>query len=80
MLSPEFPLIACTYAMLAAESAGLGSCMIGCSAPILARSTKLKTKYHIPEGHTPALVLILGYHDHPHHKAIKRRFLSVAYQ
>ena len=73
-------VIACTYAMLAAESAGLGNCMIGCSSPILARSKKLKKKYHIPEGHTPALVLILGYHGHPHQKAIKRRFLSVAYQ
>jgi nitroreductase len=73
-------VIACTYAMLAAESAGLGTCMIGCSAPILARSKKLKMKYHIPEMHTPALVLILGYHGYPHQKAIERRFLSVAYQ
>ena len=73
-------VIACTYAMLAAESAGLGTCIIGCSAPILARSKTLKKKYHIPEDHTPALVLILGYHDHPHQKAIRRRFLSVNYQ
>lgn len=73
-------VIACTYAMLAAESSSLGTCMIGCSAPILARSKKLKKKYHIPEGHTPALVLILGYHDHQHQKAIRRRFLSVSYQ
>lgn len=70
-------VIACTYAMLAAESAGLGTCMIGCSAPILARSKALKEKYLIPEGHTPALVLIMGYHEHPHKKAVRRRFLSV---
>lgn len=71
--------IACTYAMLAAEAEGLGNCMIGCAAPILSRSTELKQKYRIPGTHTPALVLILGYHDHPHRKAIRRRFRSVEY-
>lgn len=72
-------VIACTYAMLAAESEGLGTCMIGCVAPILARSKELKRKYRIPERNTPALVLIMGYHDHPHRKGIQRRFLSVDY-
>jgi ferredoxin len=72
-------IIACTYAMLAAESEGLGTCMIGCVAPILARSKALKRKYRIPEGHSPALVLIMGYHDSPHLKGIRRRFLSVNY-
>ena len=71
--------IACTYAMLAAEAEGLGSCMIGCTAPILARSADLKQKYRIPERHTPALVLILGYHDGAHKKGIKRRFRTVEY-
>ena len=62
-----------------AESAGLGTCMIGCSAPILARSRPLKKKYLIPENHTPVLVLLLGYHDQPHQQAIRRRFQSVRY-
>jgi len=73
-------VIACTYAMLAAESEGLGTCMIGCVAPILARSKELKRKYAIPERNSPALVLIMGYHDRPHIKGVRRRFLAVNYQ
>lgn len=72
-------VIACTHAMLAAESEGLGSCMIGCVAPILARSRELKNKYRIPEANAPALVLILGYHDAPHRKGVRRKLLSVEY-
>jgi ferredoxin len=71
--------IACSYAMIAAETLGLGSCMIGCVAPVLARRKELLKKYGLSEGNTPKILLIMGYHESPHCKAIRRRFQSVAY-
>ncbi len=70
-------MIACTYAMLAAESLGLGSCMIGCSAPVVGRRKDLLRKYGLPEGNLPKIVLIIGYHKSPHIKAIRRSFQGV---
>ena len=71
--------IACTYAMIAAESLGLGTCMIGCSAPIIGRKKELLKKYGLPEGHSPKIVLIMGYCKSPHIRAIRRSFQSVKY-
>jgi len=71
--------IACTYAMLAAESLGLGTCMIGCVAPMVGRSKPLLKKYGIPEGHAPKLVLIMGHPAITYRKAIRRPFRSVHY-
>lgn len=71
--------IACTYAMLAAESLGLGTCMIGCSAPVVGRRRNLLKKYGLPEGNSPKIVLIMGYHASPHRKAIRRSFQSLNY-
>ncbi|HEX9078373.1 MAG TPA: nitroreductase family protein, partial [Desulfuromonadaceae bacterium] len=71
--------IACTYAMLAAASLGLGTCMIGCAAPVLGRRKELLKKYGLPEGNAPKIVLILGYHGSPHRRAIRRNFQSVTY-
>lgn len=69
--------IACTYAMVAAEALGLGSCMIGCVAPVLERRRDLMRKHGLPDGHVPKVVLILGYPAVHFRKAIRRRFLSV---
>jgi len=69
--------IACTCAMIAAEAMGLGTCMIGCLPPVLERRKDLKRKHGIPEGHTPRIVLILGYPAVRFRKAIRRPFLSV---
>ncbi len=70
-------VIACTYAMLAAEALGLGSCMIGCLPPVLARRKDLMAKHGVPAGQTPALVLILGYPATTFQRGVRRRFLSV---
>ncbi len=70
-------VIACTYAMVAAEALGLGTCMIGCAPPILARRKDLLKKHGIPEGHKPAIVLILGYPATKFLKAVRRPFLMV---
>jgi nitroreductase/NAD-dependent dihydropyrimidine dehydrogenase PreA subunit len=69
--------IACTHAMIAAESLGLGTCMIGCLSPAVARRKDLLKKYGIPDGHKPAIVLILGYPAIKFRKAIHRPFFSV---
>ncbi len=70
--------IACTYAMIAAEAMGLGSCMIGCLPPVLARRKDLMKKHGVPDGNIPKLVLILGYPAVEFRKAIRRPFLSVS--
>lgn len=74
---PADPSIACTYAMLAAESLGLGSTMIGGAPPIIARSRTMRRRLGIPEGHTPVLALILGYPAAHFRRAIRRRLARV---
>jgi len=74
---PEDATIACTYAMLAAESFGLGTTMIGSAPPIMQRDKALLRAYGIPECNSPALVLILGHPAATFKRAIRRRFASV---
>ena len=68
---------ACTYAMLIAETLGLGTTMIGGAAPILQRNPRLCRDLGIPTGHTPAIALILGYPATHFLRAVRRRFLDV---
>lgn len=67
-------VIACTYAMLAAEALGLGSCMIGGAPPILQRNKALCERLGIPRDNSPALALILGYSAVPFKRGVVRRF------
>ena len=69
--------IACTYAMLAAESLGLGTTMIGAAAPMLVRNKALCRRLEVPEGHTPAIALIVGHPAVTFRRAIRRRFTHV---
>jgi ferredoxin len=69
--------IACTYAMLTAESLGLGSTMIGGAAPVLRRNPRACRRLGVPAGHTPALVLIVGHPAATFRRAIRRRFTRV---
>ena len=70
--------IACTYAMLAAESMGLGSTIIGGAPPILQRNKALCKRLGIPNGNTPSIALILGYPATQFRFAIHRRFSHVS--
>lgn len=72
-------VIVCTYAMLAADSLGLGSCVIGCASPPLATRKALLRKYGIPAGHTPSIVLIMGYPAVRYRRAVRREFGWVKY-
>ena len=69
--------IAATYAMIAAESLGLGTCMIGMVAPFLERDTKLKAKHGIPKRNKPSIVLLMGYPGTSFKRGVRRRFASV---
>ena len=67
-------VIACTYAMLAAESLGLGNCVIGGAPPIVQRNKALCAKLGIPPGNKLALALVLGSSTVPFKRGIVRRF------
>lgn len=66
--------IACTYAMLAAEALGLGSCIIGGAPPIMQRNRTICRRLRIPESNKPTIALILGYPAVTFKHTIKRRF------
>jgi len=70
-------MIACTYAMLAAESLGLGNTIIGGAPPILQRNKALCQSLGIPAGNTPAVSLILGHPATEFKHAVRRRFAWV---
>lgn len=76
---PADPLIAATYAMLAAESLGLGSCMIGTPAYFVKYNQKIKAKYGIPRKNHPGIVVIFGYPKLQFRKGIRRRLARVTY-
>lgn len=75
---PADPYIAATYATLAAESMGIGSCMIGSIGPFLKHTGKaFKKKYNLPENLRDSLFVIMGYPKYKFRKTIKRSFASV---
>jgi len=69
--------IAATYAMLAAESLGLGTCMIGSVSPFLQRNKKLLSKYGIAADSRLGLVLLIGYPALRYRRGVRRRFERV---
>jgi nitroreductase len=71
--------IACSFATIAAEGLGLGSCMIGTVAPALQGDRTLKSKWGIPAKHFPAMAMTLGYPSATFLNTIRRRFASVQY-
>ncbi|MGE5372441.1 MAG: nitroreductase family protein [Solirubrobacterales bacterium] len=74
---PADALIPATYAMLAGESLGLGSCMIGTVGPMLKYKSKVTEKYGITTGNHPGVAIIFGYPELKYHSAIRRTFASV---
>ena len=80
---PADPIIAATYAMHAAESLGLGTCMLGAIHPLIQNGSSAKKfrqeqgiKYKSREG----LFVILGYSDVEYSKGITRTFASETYK
>jgi len=72
--------IAATYAMLAAEAEGLGTCMIGSAAPLFGfAGADIRKKYRITSEPKTGLGLIIGYPRYKYGKTVKRSFKSLRY-
>lgn len=77
---PADAYIAATYAMLAAESLGLGSCMIGSIHPIIQYGAKkLKRKWKLQEKSPAGIVVIFGHPKYKFRSGIRRSFADVKY-
>ena len=75
---PADPYIPATYAMLAAESLGLGTCMIGSVHPIIQHGAKkLKKKWHLPAKSPAGLIVLFGYPKYKYTSGIRRSFAGV---
>lgn len=75
---PADPIIPATYAMLAGEALGLGTCMLGFPGYIIQYSSLIRKKYHLPKKIQPGLMVAFGYPVYKNVKAIHRRFREVA--
>ena len=64
--------------MLAAESLGLGSCLLG-TAVALNYDKKLKSQYGIPAENKVGLAMPFGYPAVTFRRAVKRRLESVKF-
>lgn len=77
---PADPLIAATYAMLAGESIGLGTCMLGAVHPLIQNGRKaaaFRKKYNIRHASREGLFVVFGYPAVKYSKGIKRTFAAV---
>ena len=71
-------IIAATYSTLAAESMGLGSCMIGTVSPVIQRaSKKFKAKYRLKLKTQSGIMVVFGYPKYRFQKGVKRTLGSV---
>ncbi len=80
---PADPVLAATYAMIAAESLGLGSCMLGAIHPMIQNGPsgrKLREKFGIKYKSKNGIVVIFGYPEIKFKKGIKRTFASVEFR
>lgn len=66
------PVIACTYAMLAAHAEGLGSTMIGMVPSYLNQNAQEKKRLGIPSSNDVVLTLIVGYPKGKYVRGIRR--------
>jgi ferredoxin len=77
---PADPIIACTYAMHAAESLGLGTCMLGGIHPFIqsgGAAKKFREKQGIRFKSREGLFLIIGYPKFKYQHGIRRTFANV---
>ena len=75
----EDALIAATLATTAAQTLGLGTCVIGSVPPALNNNKKLKEKYGMNNSEKVQSAFIMGYPQKSFLKNIKRRFKDVRY-
>ena len=81
-VDPADPIVAATTAMYAAESLGLGTCMLGAIHPLLqygGKAKKFRQKYGIKFKSQEGIFVIFGYPAVKYRKGVKRTFASVLY-
>lgn len=79
---PADPIIAATYAMIAGESLGLGTCMLGAVHPFIQhgrKAKKFREDHNIECKSREGLFVAFGYHNSPYSKGIHRTFASVGF-
>jgi len=77
---PADPIIAATYAMLTAESLGLGTCMLGAIHPLIqsgGAARRFREKQGIRYKSREGLFLILGHPRVSYSRGIRRTFASI---
>ena len=77
---PADPIVAATYAMIIAETLGLGTVMLGAVHPFIQRgkkSKKFREKYGIKHKSKEGIFVAFGYPKVKYKKAIKRTFASI---
>src|SRR5665647_2750705 len=77
---PADPIVAATYAMLAGESLGLGTCMLGAVHPFIQHGKKasmFREKWGIKFPSREGLFVIFGYADVHYIKGVKRTFADI---
>ena len=70
--------VAATFAMLAAEALGLGTCMLGLPIYFIKYDKKLREKYGLPANIQNGVGLIAGYPEVQNHRALRRRLGTVS--
>lgn len=77
---PADPVVAATYAMLAAESLGLGTCMLGGVHPFIqsgGAASKFRKEHGIRYKSREGLILIIGYPAVRYKMGINRTFANI---
>lgn len=77
---PADPIIAATYAMIAAESLGLGTCMLGTVHPLIQngkKAQKFREDHGIKFTSREGLFVVIGYPAVKYRKGINRTFASI---
>jgi len=69
--------LVCNYAMLAAQSLGLGTTILGIVPPIVDRSKILRKRYDLPKNNKVVTSLILGYPKYKYRKSIHRDLAGI---
>jgi ferredoxin len=74
---PADPMVAATYAMVAAESLGLGTCMLGFAPFPFRYSRKVRDRWRLPRKIQAGLCVIVGHPAIRPKRGMRRRFAQV---
>jgi nitroreductase/NAD-dependent dihydropyrimidine dehydrogenase PreA subunit len=74
---PADPMVAATYAMVAAESLGLGTCMLGFAPFPFRYSRKVRDRWGLPRRIQAGLCVIVGHPAMRPKRGLRRRFAQV---